>query len=487
MLEHSQICIHSELKMMNLNVGGMAIDGADLDLNGEIDFELTGDLDDESDESNTKTKIAMIVAATASAATTALLLTDTSFSRIPLLPARCGNEHRDREGSLLQVRSWDDVMFRRQFRMDRTLFNSLLVDLAPALTGVNTKAINSSGSSVCAELKLLITLRVLAGASYLDMIWYNVSVNHVMALVTSVSKVINQSLKNISLPGWKDESGYRALARGWQERLFRKFGPASQGVLPGVVAAGDGLSIAIREPRACDLGGKASSTYINRKGYFALNVQAFCDAHCRFVYFECAWPGSTGDSTAFRESAFYIGMLAGMAPEWVRSVCDEAYSCFGGAYLTPFSKYQLARAKVMDVMLYQRMRAYNHVLSSLRIHIERSFGQLVRRWGILWRCIEVRLEGAVHLIECCARLHNLCVEAWLRDHGGSSDGFEHSIPAPDSIAHMPEAPTDAEIVQRLETGQDTSGERAVNSTARDEAVLSVWNAGIVSFDDANDV
>lgn len=66
--------------------------------------------------------------------------------------------------------------------------------------------------------------------------------------------------------------------------------------LSGTILAGDGLVDPIKattrlervEARVPDL-----ANYRNRKGCYALIVQAFCDAHGKFLYFETRWSGST--------------------------------------------------------------------------------------------------------------------------------------------------------------------------------------------------
>ena len=60
-------------------------------------------------------------------------------------------------------------------------------------------AINSSGSYISNKLRLFITLRILAGASYLDMVWYEVNVEHVNELVTAMARKIDDILDNISI------------------------------------------------------------------------------------------------------------------------------------------------------------------------------------------------------------------------------------------------------------------------------------------------
>lgn len=176
-------------------------------------------------------KVGLIVALCAGSALSALHTTDPSFQFIAPLPGKVGNLHRDREGSLLTVRSWDDDMFRRQFRLHRSEFNALLALIEPKMQTNVIKAINSSGSTICPELRLLVTLRILAGASYLDMIWYCICVNHCIELVVSTCELINSTVHNISFPSWENESEYRQLAVEWQRRIYRKFGAAGEGIL----------------------------------------------------------------------------------------------------------------------------------------------------------------------------------------------------------------------------------------------------------------
>ena len=99
---------------------------------------------------------------------------------------------------------------------------------------------------------------------------------------------------------------------------------------------------------------------------------------------------------------------------------DEAYNSCDGIHLTPFSQNQLNKAwdnGGQDKQLYYQMRTFNHVLSSLRIHVERAFGQLVRRWGILWKSLDYKLKTSVLIIMTCVKLYNICVNSWIRDHG----------------------------------------------------------------------
>ena len=90
------------------------------------------------------------------------------------------NEHRDRQGPLDFILSWSDDMFYRQFRLVKDEFYDLLEKMkdgypgSPLRTGRENLALAyqmgdlSSGTHVPLELKLMVTLRLLACANYLD-------------------------------------------------------------------------------------------------------------------------------------------------------------------------------------------------------------------------------------------------------------------------------------------------------------------------------
>lgn len=93
--------------------------------------------------------------------------------------------------------------------------------------------------------------------------------------------------------------------------LRKKHGSIADDVSFGVCGAGDGLVIQITEPVTSDLNGKPSRNYMNRKGFFALLIQAFCGAYTRFWYFNVGWPGATNDIIAYKQIEFKIPFLTG--------------------------------------------------------------------------------------------------------------------------------------------------------------------------------
>lgn len=408
-----------------------------------------------------------------------------TLATIPIEPPRIGNCRNSRPEALQYVRSWDDDMFRRQFRLCREDFGYVMGLISPLIQRNEAKARNSSGSGICVEIRLMITLRMLAGAKYLDMIWYRVSVDHVREYVHDCLLAINSVIDNIKMPATDAE--WRAESEKFREVLRKKHGSMGDDMLGGICGAGDGFVVQITEPVAADLDGKPSKNYMNRKGFFALLVQAFCGAHTNFWYFRVGWPGATNDITAYKQTPLHQNStnnyLETSIPDWVSFLLDEAYSSIGGCHLTPYSQHQLKKAINLPdrtKTVYYKMRTFNHVLSSQRITIERAFGQLVRRWGILWCANSSRLKNVSLMVQCCAKLHNVCVERWLKN--GRVHNFDTSVEQeviPEHVNIDSESrPTDAEVTNRLNNRYTGIGVRAVSCDLRVSMMNMIWDTGL---------
>mmetsp|Transcript_17120 Transcript_17120/g.37386 ORF Transcript_17120/g.37386 Transcript_17120/m.37386 type:complete len:116 (-) Transcript_17120:196-543(-) len=77
-----------------------------------------------------------------------LTLSEPSILSLLSSSGRCGNSIRDRQASILEVRSLDDVMFKRQFRLSRVIFKHLLEAIHSTLEKDEKKVKASSGSSI---------------------------------------------------------------------------------------------------------------------------------------------------------------------------------------------------------------------------------------------------------------------------------------------------------------------------------------------------
>ena len=136
------------------------------------------------------------------------------------------------------------------------------------------------------------------------------------------------------------------------------------------------------------------------------------------------WTGATNDIVAYKQTALLREVQTN--PEWspYHMVLDEAYSSIGGdQHLCPYSIHQLRRANggKNGEQEYLKMLAFNNRLSGQRITIERAFGMLVRRWGILWNPLRMSIHNSTRICTACVRLHNFCIERWLVRNPGTAN------------------------------------------------------------------
>ena len=122
---------------------------------------------------------------------------------------------------------------------------------------------------------------------------------------------------------------------------------------------------------------------------------AICDAERRVLWFDVSCTPTTHDSLAWTRTALGQQLTADKLPHPYYLLGDNAFVC---------TRSMISPGKDDN---------FNFEQSSLRISIECCFGELVRRWGILWRPLEMGLEKRAAVIGCCIRLHNYCVDARL--------------------------------------------------------------------------
>ena len=187
---------------------------------------------------------------------------------------------------------------------------------------------NSSQAHIPLVLKLCVALRILAGGSYLDMISFGIGIANLHRTFQFTVNLIDKALldkDSFDFP--TSEHEFRSVCQEWSDIQIRKRG---NDLMPGTFLAWDGLVIQIVSPSVEDRAGLDLGAYRNRKGYFGLTVQAFCDAYGKFRYFEVNWPGSTNDITAYNQTDLKKWFDNGDIPNWCLLVLDEAYSSIGG-------------------------------------------------------------------------------------------------------------------------------------------------------------
>ena len=160
--------------------------------------------------------------------------------------------------------------------------------------------------------------------------------------------------------------------------------------MPGCIGCIDGTLIPIRGP-----GGHDAELYRGRKGYFAYNVMAVCDASLLVTNLVVNWPGSAHDSRIFNESQLcqtlqtghYRGFLLG----------DGGYPC-RSYLLTPYANPRAPHEE-----------KFNQAHIRTRNCVERMFGILKRRFSILATPLRTKLALRSDVIVATVVLHNIAV------------------------------------------------------------------------------
>ena len=176
---------------------------------------------------------------------------------------------------------------------------------------------------------------------------------------------------------------------------------SSNGIFVGCVGAIDGMLATTKTPTHKESEGNPRSYFSGHYNQHGLNVQAVCNARCRFIFFSVAAPGKTSDQVAFERTSLYKKIQN--LPPGLYLVGDAAY-VLCDQLLIPFTGSQRQNPE---------NDAYNFFLSQLRIRIEMSFGLLTSKFTVLRNNLQTKLQRSLAILECCARLHNFVInEDW---------------------------------------------------------------------------
>jgi nuclease HARBI1 len=299
----------------------------------------------------------------------------------------------------------------RMYRLSKEAFEHLVT-----VIGEHRQRAGRRPGRHAVDAKLSMALRWLAGGSYLD-----IALAHCVS-VSTFFRIVDETICDIDDTTtlefrYEDEDYLKRVSVGFAR---------GRSPLYGYAGAIDGIAIKVVEPWAGTTAN--SSTYFNRKGFFALNVHAMCDCDYKFTFASALCPGSTHDSTAFSVSS--LSTLLNHQEEnillpgfWITG--DEAYVC-EGRMLTPWPGRSLSQEK----------DCFNYWLSSARIHTEQAFGMLIGRWGVFWRPLRTTVDKVAQIVLVCMKLHNFVLKADSADVPLPStvDICGHTV-SPDYEAH----------------------------------------------------
>jgi hypothetical protein len=341
-----------------------------------------------------------------------------------LLPKKAFNRKRKREEGLDHISRFNDQEVKQQTSLSRSIFNFVLKLIEPKLrlSPVQERMARvSSGEPMPIITKLFIALRILKGAKVHDLSNFTSGYNDLWKTTfIPVMKAIDASLDNVHFKPddaqWRDDT---ADQWAWQQK--RKYNNCFWW---GLLACGDGLILKVRKfsVEYCTFLGLQVSKFWNRKGYYGVNVQAFCDAWCRFVAVEIHAPGATHDLRAYMTGEIFKA-LSGLPNDFYLAL-DEAYKgIHDGRHMTPYPMSEIDKARNDGLpAVAQMMRTYNKIFCSDRITIERAFGIFMRRYPLFWIAYPSEdIEELRLVFRTACKLHNLCIDEWLLLRFGPRD------------------------------------------------------------------
>ena len=186
---------------------------------------------------------------------------------------------------------FNNRMFYRLFRMSRPCFNKLCTNIENSIGPKNFRSERylfdmeakqehssaersregHSSSFVSGEMKLAITLRFLAGSSYLDLfLWSGISPKYIIFIARNVMRdwICNDEVIDIDF--------YNHVLRNSErmDEIATDFGWHSRGTFAGIIGALDGWLVCVKCPKLNEV--ENPGKYCSCKGFFLLKCPSDC-------------------------------------------------------------------------------------------------------------------------------------------------------------------------------------------------------------------
>ena len=279
---------------------------------------------------------------------------------------------RDRSNPFVEL---DDAIFQQRFRLTKTSVLMLLNKI-----GVAIEHETNHNHALPPMLQLLITLRFYATGTF----------QIVMGDLVGVHKsTVCRAIKRVSIEIARLRPQYVKFPQTDDEILdtMKAFYAIAQ--FPGVLGAVDSTHIAIQSP-----GGDNAEIFLNRKGYFSINVQCISNANLIITDIVARGFGSAHDMTVFsnceRKASFETGEI-----QSGHLLGDNGYAV---------KPYLLTPLQNPTTRPQQR---YNISQISTRNTVERMFGVWKRRFACLKYGIRLKLDNVLTVIVATSVLHNM--------------------------------------------------------------------------------
>jgi len=312
-------------------------------------------------------------------------------------------------------------MFRELGQKARRAFKSNLEGFLQIHDILEPYLIEQFGSStrgrpngvISTKLRLSAAMRFFCGASTFDIqLTHGIGEASVYKSVYGVINAVN------NCPHFHfNEDGGEFPNHEEQQEIARGFFMKSGAEFDKVCMAMDGMLVWTTQPTeqdCIDVGVGERSFHCFRKDKFGLLLLAGCDHKARFRWADCSHPGIASDYTAWMTSD-----IAQKLRDPNQQIMAPGHTIVGD---NAFVETNYMAIPIPGKNVTSEEDAYNFYLSQLRITIERAFGIMVHRFGILRAPLSMSIKKVPPLVMCLMRLHNYfidtsgrCTSAGLED------------------------------------------------------------------------
>ncbi|XP_066344631.1 uncharacterized protein [Miscanthus floridulus] len=213
--------------------------------------------------------------------------------------------------------------------------------------------------------------------------------------------------------------------------------------------------------------------YIGKTGIATQNVLAVCDFDMRFTYVAAGQPGSLHDTSVLYHALEADVDVFPHPPQGKYYVVDAGYPNRPG-YLAPYmgERYHLPEwHRGMEPNTPKEK--VNHIHSSVRNVIERSFGVLKMKWQILYKMPGYSMATQKKIVAATMVLHN-----FIREHASVDVDFANFDRDPTFMPTIPERYNKYAVSQHASDGSTSESSFVTMDTFRDNMATSIalaWN------------
>ncbi|XP_049315330.1 putative nuclease HARBI1 [Bactrocera dorsalis] len=290
-----------------------------------------------------------------------------------------------------------DTAFINTFRFPKSLCKLLISELEPH---------DVQKSNIPFDLRFLTSLYFYGHGSYQKCVGNNYMLSMSQSSVSRALHFISKLIVDVKGSEICFPSSAQDVSDA-KKGFYTKFG------IKGTIGAIDCTHIGIVSPSTTDAT-TPLSLFMNRKGFYSLNVEAVCDHRLLFTAVNARYPGSCHDSGIWTTSP-------------TRMHLTNTYNTQSDSWLLGDQGYPLEPWLLTPVAEPSNAREvrYNKLHAKARNTIERAFGVLKSRFRCLskHRILHYSPEKASLIIYACTILHNI-----LLKHGVAADlGFEEVL------------------------------------------------------------